>query len=216
MRTRSCRAGRLTVRWQVDGASSFALRVDGTRQDLLAGDATQTTLTLDTPGQHTLVLVAFQGEHSTEAMLQVLVEEALRIRRFAADPSVLTRHIAGEVTFMWDVVGAEAVRLDDLGALGGQIEAGLAAAAGVQHPDASSGGTDRDPPGRDLGQRPDAGAVDLAACTGPAVHRERGAGPAVCRSGRKRGAGMADGGRVPRAGQPHGGQRLAARARARW
>ena len=115
----------LTVRWQVDGASSFALRVDDTRQDLLAGDATQTTLTLSTPGQHTLLLVAFQGEHSSEALLQVLVEEALRIRRFAADPSVLTRHIAGEVTLMWDVVGASEVRLDDLGALGGQIETGL-------------------------------------------------------------------------------------------
>ena len=114
----------LTVRWQVDGASSFALRVDGARQNLLAGEATQTTLTLNTPGQHTLVLVAFQGEHSTEATLQVRVEEALRIRRFAADPSVLTRHIAGEVTLMWDVVGAVEVRLDDFGALGGQIEAG--------------------------------------------------------------------------------------------
>ena len=115
----------LTVRWQVDGASSFALRVDDTRQDLLAGDTTQTTLTLSTPGQHTLLLVAFQGEHSSEALLQVLVEEALRIRRFAADPSVLTRHIAGEVTLLWDVVGASEVRLDDLGALGGQIETGL-------------------------------------------------------------------------------------------
>ena len=135
----------LTVRWQVDGASSFALRVDGTRQNLLAGEATQTTLTLNTPGQHTLVLVAFQGEHSTEATLQVRVEEALRIRRFAADPSVLTRHIAGEVTLMWDVVGAVEVRLDDFGALGGQIEAGPLPPQATSTRDAPPGRTDRDP-----------------------------------------------------------------------
>jgi hypothetical protein len=112
----------LTVHWTVEDANTCALYVDGVQHDLLPASASQATLTLDEAGAHELALVASRGELSTRETLQIQVDAPLQIRRFAAEPSVLTRYIASEVELRWDVAGATQVRLDGLSELIGQVQ----------------------------------------------------------------------------------------------
>ena len=108
----------LEASWNVEGADTLTLTLNGATAQTLDGDATSASLVtggLDGAVQIALLAANPGGEVRAEAT--AVVTTPLQIETFNASPAGLVRHVAMPVTFAWSAPGAASVQLIGLEAL---------------------------------------------------------------------------------------------------
>ncbi len=101
--------------WDATNAELYRISINQVLVTEIPGSQRSVTLsTADYTEDITVAVVALNGERSVMRQLVVDITVPLRIVSFTSEPSVLVRHVISGLTLLWDVQGAQTVRISGL------------------------------------------------------------------------------------------------------